>query len=160
MFQDPTFWVLVAFVIFFLAVGGKIYRAITAGLDARTAQIRQDIDEARRLREEAQAVLANTQRQQRQAADEAAAIIGQAREHAEVMGAEAAAALKTALGRRRDQAMDKIAQAEAAAVNQVRDATVDVAMAATRRILRARLKGKRADALIGAAIKELPDKLH
>ena len=160
MFEDPTFWVLVAFVIFFAAVGKKAYQAITAGLDARTEAIRQEIDEARRLREEAGTVLANTQRQQRKAAEEAEAVVAQARDAAEAIRAEAAEALEATLQRRRDQAIDKIAQAEAAAVKQVREATVDVALAATRRVLSRRLKGKPADALTAAAIKELPKKLQ
>ena len=160
MLQDPTFWVLVAFVIFFAAVGKVIYGAMTAGLDSRAAQIKQELDEAQRLREEAQSTLANYQRKQREAIGEAEAIVAQAKEETELLKAEAEAQLAEALKRREQQAMDKIAQAEAAALLEVRNLTVDVAMAATRAILADQVKGRKADQLVNDAIKELPDKLH
>ena len=158
--NDPTFWVMIAFFVFVGALARPISRAITAGLDKRADKIRADLEEAAKLREEAQDLLATYQHKQRDAVKEAEAIVEHAREEAERLTQQGRERLEAALERREKQAMDRIAQAEAAAVNQVRDATVDVAMAATRRILCDRLKGKRADALIGAAIKELPDKLH
>lgn len=160
MFQDPAFWVAVAFVIF---VAGAVWkgRAPIAGmLDARIEAIRSEIDEARRLREEAQASLAAYQRKLRDAMGEAEQIVAQARDAADRAAQRAAETLEAALARRQAQALDNIAQAEAAAITQVRDTTIDVALAATREVLRAHLRGVHADALIDAAIKELPEKLH
>jgi F-type H+-transporting ATPase subunit b len=160
MLNDPTFWVLIAFLIFFALVGRKLFAAATSGLDARAQRIKQEIDEAQRLREEAQALLAGYQRRQREALKDAEAIVAHAREEAKIVRKEAATALETALKRREEAALEKIAQAEVAAVTQVRDLTVDLALAATRAALAQHLKGKRSDALIDAAIKELPEKLH
>ncbi len=160
MYQDPAFWVAVAFAIF---VAGAVWkgRAPIAGmLDARIEAIRAEIDEARRLREEAQASLAGYQRKLRDAIGEAEQIVAHAGDEADRSAERAAEALAAALARRQAQALDNIAQAEAAAVKQVRDTTVDVALAATREVLRAHLAGASADALIDAAIKELPEKLH
>lgn len=160
MFQDPAFWVAVAFAIF---VAGAVWkgRAPIAGmLDARIEAIRAEIDEARRLREEAQASLAAYQRKLRDAMGEAEQIVDRARDAADRSAQRAAEALEATLARRQAQALENIAQAEAAAVKQVRDTTIDVALAATREVLRAHLRGAHADALIDAAIKELPEKLH
>ncbi len=160
MFQDPAFWVAVAFVIFVAGAVWKGRAPITGMLDARIEAIRVEIDEARRLREEAQASLAAYQRKLRDAVGEAERLVARARDAAESSGERAAEALEATLARRQAQALDNIAQAEAAAVKQVRDTTIDVALAATREVLRAHLTGANADALIDAAIKELPEKLH
>ncbi len=160
MFQDPAFWVAVAFAIF---VAGAVWkgRAPIAGmLDARIEAIRTEIDEARVLREQAQASLAAHQRKLRDAIGEAKDIVARAGDEADRSAKRAAEALTAALARRQAQALDNIAQAEAAAVKQVRDTTVDVALAATREVLRAHLAGANADALIDAAIRELPENLH
>ncbi len=129
-------------------------------LDARIESIRTEIDEARRLREEAQASLAAYQRKLRDAVGEAEQIVARARDAADRSAQRAAEALEATLARRQAQALENIAQAEAAAVKQVRDTTIEVALAATREVLRAHLRGAHADALIDAAIKELPEKLH
>ncbi len=110
--------------------------------------------------EQAQASLAGYQRQLRDAIGEAEQIVAQAGDEADRSAKRAAEALAAALARRQAQALDNIAQAEAAAVRQVRDTTIDVALAATREVLRAHLAGASADALIDAAIRELPEKLH
>ena len=160
MFQDPAFWVAVAFAIF---VAGAVWKGrvpIAGMLDARIEAIRAEIDEARRLREEAQASLAAYQRKLRDAMGEAEQIVDRARDAADRSAQRAAEALEATLARRQAQALENIAQAEAAAVKQVRDTTIDVALAATRDVLRAHLRGAHADALIDAAIKELPEKLH
>ncbi len=160
MFQDPAFWVAVAFVVF---VAGAVWkgRAPIAGmLDARIESIRAEIDEARRLREEALASLAAYQRKLRDAMGEAEQIVTHAGDEADRSAKRAVEALEATLARRQAQALDNIAQAEAAAVKQVRDTTVDVALAATREVLRAHLAGANADALIDAAIRELPENLH
>jgi F-type H+-transporting ATPase subunit b len=159
-YAAPELWVLVAFVIF---VGGAFkptFRLIAAALDDRAERIQHQIDEATRLREEAQELLAGYQRQQADAAREAEEILARAREEAERLGERGAADLERALERRRQQAEDRIHQAETKAIDEVRRLAVDLAVEATRSVLAERTTGDKADALVDDAIKELPDKLH
>lgn len=160
MILDPQFWVFVAFVIFFALLGKKIYAAFTGLLDARAEKIKAELDEAQRLREDAQALLANYQRRQRDALKEAEAIIAHAREEADRLRTHAGADLESSLKRREAQAMDRIAQAEAAALAEVRNLTVDLAIGASRRILETGIAPAQADALVDQAIAELPKHLH
>lgn len=158
--HDPTFWVLVAFVVFLAAFARPIARAITAGLDKRADKIRADIEEAEKLLEEAQDLLAGYQRKQRDAAKEAEAIVEQAREEAERLVAQGRERLEATVERRKKLALDQIAQAEAQAIDEVRVRTVDVAIAAARDYLAETMTAKDADALVETAIKDLPKKLH
>ena len=158
--NDPTFWVMVAFFVFVGALARPISGAIAAALDKRADKIRADLEEAEKLREEAQDLLASYQRQQRDAVKEAEAIVEHAKEEAERLTQQGRKKLKKALERREKQAMDRITQAEASALEQVQAHTVDVAIVATRDFLADNLKSKQAEALIETAIKELPKKLH
>lgn len=160
MFADPTFWVAVGFVMLFVAIGKKLYRVATLGLDDRAETIRDQIEEARRLREEAQDLLASYQRKQREAADEAAMIAEHAKAEAKNMSQKAATDLEAALRRREQQAVDRIARAEAEAVEEVKTLAADLAADAAQKLLTGQLDDAKADALVDAAIKELPDKLH
>ncbi|HYE50869.1 MAG TPA: F0F1 ATP synthase subunit B [Azospirillaceae bacterium] len=161
MFQNPTFWVLVAFVLFLALVyfkGG--FRALGKALDDRAEKIRQEIETAQKLREDAQAALAQFQRKQRDALKEAENIIAAAREEAERIRRQAAADLEVSLKRREAQAIEKIAQAEAQALQQVRDLAVDIAVAATEKLLVQTVDEARNDQLVAQAIGELQSKLH
>jgi F-type H+-transporting ATPase subunit b len=158
--RNPEIWVAVAFVIFVGAAAKPIGRAIGKALDARAARIKAQLDEARALREEAQRLLADYERKQREALQEAEAIVGRAREEGERIRREAAANLDAAFARREKMAMDKIAQAEAQAVADVRNQAVDVAMAAAAKLLKANVDAGKGDELIAAAIVELDRKLH
>ena len=160
MFESPEFWVAVAFVIFVAAVAKPAGRAMTTALDGRAARIKASLDEARSLREEAQHLLAEYQRKQRDAAREAEQMIEQARAEARHIAAEATGNLDRAIERREAGARDKIAQAEADAVREVRNVAIDVAIAATGRVIAAQLGPDRAQALIEAAVAELPQQLH
>lgn len=160
MFYSPEFWVLVAFVIFVALVWKKAKTAIFGALDERAEKIRRELEEAQRLREEAQALLAQSQRKQREALKEAEEIVSHAREEAERLRLTAEADLDAQMKRREAQALDKIAQAEASALQQVRDMTVDVAIEATRRILSERMDERQSAALVDDAIRGLPQNLH
>ena len=155
-----TFWVAVAFVVFVAAVYRPVARMVSSALDARGAKIREELDEAVRLREEAQALLAGYQRQQSEAATEAEHILKHAREEIERQAKQAAEAVETALERRKRQAMDRIARAEEEALAEVRGAAVDIAVRATRELLVGQLDDKRRAALIDEAIAGLDKKLH
>jgi F-type H+-transporting ATPase subunit b len=160
LLRDPETWVLVAFILFIVLAGKAILRAITKGLDDRSQRIKADLDEARRLREEAEALLASYQAKQRAQSEEASQILGRAREEAELLKQEAAANLETTLKRRERMALDKIVQAEAQAIAEVRGEAVDLAIAAATRILRQQMSGPMAASLIDQAIADLDKKLH
>lgn len=159
MFSDPTFWVGVSFVIF-VALMVKPSRKILAALDARAGRIKAQIEEAQKLREDAQHLLAEYQRKQRQAIEEAGQILAHARAEAARHREQTAQVLEVSLKRRERQALDRIAQAEAQAVEEVRQAAADIAIAATRRLLESGLDQAKRSEMIDAAIKELPQKIH
>jgi len=161
MLLSAEFWVLVSFLVFvgivmYLRVPGKIGKA----LDDRADKIRKELDEARRLREEAQAVLADYQRRAREAEDEARGIIEQARREAEALEAETEAKLRESLERRTRLAEEKIARAEAQAVSEVRASAIDVAVTAAEAILRDKAAGDKGNALIEDGIRKLAGRLN
>jgi F-type H+-transporting ATPase subunit b len=158
---EAEFWVAVAFVIFvaiavYLGMPGMIARA----LDSRAERIKNEIDEARRLREEAQALLAEYRRKQQDAEKEAEAIVLEAKREGERMRTEAAAKVDEFVARRTKMAETKIAQAEAQALADVRAAAADAAVAAAERILSETAKGKVGDDLIARGIADLKAKLN
>jgi len=160
MLKAPEFWVAIAFVIFMALVWKKAAAAIGSMLDARAEKIRAELDEAQRLREDAQATLAAYQKRQADALSESAAIVAHAREEAERIRAQSTTDLASALKRREKQAMDRIAQAEAQAIAEVRNLTVDIAIAASRQLLSQGIQPAQADKLIEASIADLPRHLH
>ena len=160
LIQDPTFWVAVAFVVFVVLVFKPIKGALIGGLDAKIAEIRQEVEEAEKLREEAQSMLANYQRKQRQAIQDAEAIVARAKEEAERHRAEADEAMKDMVRRQEEQAREKIAQAEAAAIQEVRSMSVELAMAAAEKLLADRLAGDEGLRLIDNSIEAIPRKLQ
>ena len=157
---EAEFWVAVAFVI---VVGGLVWKgrgALIQALDERAAKIAADLDEARRLHEEAKERLAEYQRKQRDALKEAEAIVAQAKAEAERIAAQAARDLDAAIERRRRLAVEKIALEESKALDEVRSAAVDLAITALRRALADDLDAQRRSALIDEAIAGLPSSLH
>jgi F-type H+-transporting ATPase subunit b len=158
--HDPAFWTALAFIIFVAVMFKPLKKALLAGLDSRIEQIRKEVEEAQRLREEAQTLLASYQRKQREAAQEAEEIVKQAKEDAAIHRAEAEKALVELLKRQEALAVDKIAQAEAAAVQEVREIAVDLAIAATEKILTEKVRGDLSDRLVDKAIGELSQKLQ
>lgn len=161
MLEDPTFWALVGLILFLaLIVYMKVPGKLTAALDNRAEAIRTELEQARRLREEAQALLADYQRKAREAEAEVEEIIDQARREAEALEAEARKRVDDYVASRTKMAEGKIAQAEAQAIREVRSLSTDVAIAAAQRILAARARGATADGLIKQAIDDVKAKLH
>jgi F-type H+-transporting ATPase subunit b len=160
MLQVAEFWVALAFIIFVAIAFKPARKAILSMLDDRAERIRGELEEAQRLREEAQSLLAGYQRRQRDALKEAEAIVAHAREEADRLRTSAAAELESSMRRREAQAMDKIAQAETAAVQEVRNLTVDIAISASGRILAQRLDDGQSARLVDEAIKDLPKHLN
>lgn len=156
----PELSVAIAFVIFVILVVWKGMAKITAGLDKRADDIRRQLDEAQNLREEAQAALAGYQRQQRDALAEAEEIIAHAREEAERLKVQAEATLAATLKRREEQAVDRIAQAEAKALQDVRNQAVDLAIGVTAKLIGDNMTAEVQNGLIGGATGELARKLQ
>jgi len=161
MTEMAEFWVAIAFGVFLLILlYYRVPKLIAKSLDARADAIRKELDEARRLREEAQSLLADYQKRHRNVGHEADAILDQARREAEAFAHETRVSLKDTLERRTKQAEDKIARAETQAVDEVRAAAIDVAMAAAERILREKTAGASGASLIDQSIRDLKGRLN
>lgn len=159
--QEAELWVGVGFVLviaLLLYVGAP--KLVGAMLDARSAAIKAELDEARRLREEAASLLEGFKQKAAGAEKEAEAIVVEAKAEAERFAAESRTALKSLIERRAQAAQDKIAQAEAAALSEIRALAADAATAAAEKIILARLDAKRTGDLIAQSIKDLAGKLN
>jgi F-type H+-transporting ATPase subunit b len=160
LFADPEFWVLLAVVVFAAIVWKPMRRYVIGMLDERAMRIRGELEEARRLREEAERLLAEYQQKQRDAALEAQAIIAHAREEAERIAIQAAHDLQQSLERRQRLAEERIAQAETKAMAEIRAAAVDIAIDAAREVIVSELDEKRGAAMLDTAIASLPQRLR
>ena len=159
--STPDFWVAVSFVGFLaLLIYFKAPALIASALDKRADGIRVELEEAQKLREEAQALLADYQRKQRDAEQEAEAIISQAKDEAERLAVETREKLAESIERRTKIAEDKIAQAEAQALKDVRAAATDMAVSAAENLIISELKKADASKLIDTNIKELKKRLN
>ena len=154
-------WVAVAFLIL-MAIFWKlgVPGMITKSLDDRADRIKSELEEARRLKDEAQKILAEAERRRRDAETEAEGIIAGARADAERVAAEAKTKVEEFVFRRTKMAEAKITMAEQQAVADVRAAAADAAVAAAEQVLRTSVKGKTADDLIGQGIGQLASKLN
>ncbi len=159
MLHSSTFWLAISMAIFVALVYRPLTSFTRSTLDKRRETIRSDLAEAERLRAEAQDLLSTCQRQHREAVQEAESIIAAARMEADRLRTEAAASLKELITAREAAALAKIAQEEANATRAARDMAAQLALAASAEILRQKLSGTQADALIDKAISELPQQL-
>jgi F-type H+-transporting ATPase subunit b len=160
LFADPEFWVLVAAAIFVAVVWKPAKKSLVGALDERADRIRAELDEATKLREEAEQLLAQYQEREREAAAEAAAIVAHAREEAERIAAQSARALDEAVVRRQRLAEERIAQAEQKALDEIRAVAVDIAIGAAREVIVSQIDAERGEALLDAAIAALPQRLR
>jgi F-type H+-transporting ATPase subunit b len=159
--EDATFWAFVGFVLFFaIVIYLKVPGMLAAGLDKRAETIRGELDQARKLREEAQALLAEYQRKAREAASEAEEIVEQAKREAEALSAEAKKRMEDYVASRTRMAEQKIAQAEHQALQEVKALSADVSIAAAETILSAKVKGEAGAALVSRAIGDIRGKLN
>ena len=161
LLQDTSFWVLLGFALviaLFWRVG--VHKTVSKNLDDRAQNIADELDQARRMREEAQELLAQYQRRQRDAEDEAQAIIDQARKDAKRMAEETRDKINEQIERRAKNAEEKIARAQAQAIAEVRGQTADLAIDTAREIIKNRVDQGGHSALIEKAIDELRTKLN
>ena len=149
---------------FLLVIGLLVWKGVPGlvgkMLDERAAVISAELDEAKRLRVEAAALLADYQKRAAGAESEAQSIVADARAEAARFAEESRAALKTQIARREAAAKDKIAQAEAAALNEIRSLAADAAVSGAQKLILAKLDEKRASGLISDSIKSLSEKLN
>ena len=160
LFSDPAFWVGVAFVLFLAVAGKQIVKGLAKVLDDRTALIARTLGEAETLRNEAHRAREEANKSLADSARLAKEIVDLARQEAERIAAHAAEEREAMIARREQQAKDRIAQAEAQASREVRNMAVDVALAATRSLLKEQVGSGRTQALIDQSIGELPKRLH
>lgn len=159
--MDATFWATVALVIFLaIVVYLKVPGMIAGQLDKRADKIRNELEEARKLREEAQQLLAEYQRKRKESEAEAASIVDAAKREAKVLAAEAKAKTEEYVTRRTAFAEQKIAQAERDAIAEVRGRAVDIAIEAARKVLGDKVDAKAAGQLFQSSIEAVKTKLN
>ena len=156
----PDISVAIAFVIFVVLVAWKGTKKITAGLDQRADAIRKQLDETQNLREEAQAALASYQRQQRDALAEADEIVAQAKADAERLKVQAENVLTATIKRREEQAVERIAQAEATAIKDVRDQAIELAIGVATKIITEKMTKTVQNELVKDASEDLMKKFQ
>jgi len=157
---DATFWAFVALLIFLaIVIALRVPGMITRVFDERIRKIEADLEEARRLREEAQELLAEYERKRKAAETEAEEIVANAREEAERMTTEAEAALQDLVARRTKAVEDKIAQAEAQALAEVRARSAEIAVEAARLLLSEQAR-EQGDALVEDSIRDVSARLN
>ena len=161
MFFEPEFWVAVAFVILMGLFGYLgVHRTVLQTLDRRSERIKAELDDARRLKQEAAKLLAEYQARRASAEREAEEIIANARAEAERIAGEAKAKMEDFVARRTKTAESKIALAEAQALADVRAAAANAAVTAASTILSQSVKGSVADELLAKGITEVREKLN
>ncbi len=154
---DPALWVAVAFFGFVgVLLWKKVHITIASALDDRADQIKSELDEAKKLREDAQIVLADYQRKQREAETEAEEIIKQAQKEAEILAAETELKLSEQLERRTRQAEEKIERAEHQAIADVQRAAAQLSITAAEHILRNTTSEDMGDRLVKETLEAIP----
>lgn len=158
---DASFWATVALVLFLgLIVYLKVPGMMTKSLDERSDKIRNDLEEARRLREEAQQLLAEYQRKRKEAEKEAESIIAAAKHEAEAMAKDAERKTEEYVERRTAIAEQKIAQAEGQALAEVRAAAVDLALEAAASVIEKKMSGDTASGMFKSSLEEIKSRMN
>jgi F-type H+-transporting ATPase subunit b len=156
-----TLWATIALIIFLGAIIYlKVPGMLTKSLDARAVKISAELEEARKLREEAQQLLGQYQQKRKEAEKEAADIVAAARREAELLASEAAKKTEEYVARRTVLAEQKIGQAEREAVSEVRASAVDIAVEAARALLAAKVDAKAGADLFKSALDDVKAKLN
>ena len=160
-FDNPELWVAIGLVIFFgILVAVGVPKLVAGALDAKVAKIQAELDEAARLRAEAETLLNQIRAEKIEAQAQAAEMLRTAEADARSMEAEAKIKLEDTLARREALAERRIAQAEAQAMTEVKAAAADLAARAAEQILTARVSGQKSDPLLDAAIGQIAERLN
>lgn len=159
--MDASFWALIGLIIFLgIMAYIKVPAMMGSALDKRADQIRNELEQAKKLREEAQQLLAEYQRKRKEAEAEAAGILSAAEKEAAILRDEAKAKTEEYVSRRTAMAEQKIQQAEAEAINEVRAAAVDLAVVAAENLIGKKVDSKASDALFKASLGDLKTRLN
>jgi F-type H+-transporting ATPase subunit b len=160
VFEAP-FWALLALIVFIgIVIYLKVPKSLAGTLDKRADAIRAELESARKLRVEAEALLAEYQRKAREAEAEAGKIVETAKREADALALEARTRLEEYVAGRTRLAEEKIAQAETQAIQEVRSLSADVAIAAAERLLSAKVKGQAGEALVAKSISDVKTRLN
>jgi F-type H+-transporting ATPase subunit b len=160
LWTKGTFWVTVAVLIFLGFFGRKLINAIVSLLDRRSQAIQQELDEAARLRAEAEAMLKDAEARRAAAIAQAADMVALAGREAERLAAELLADAEASARRREQMAKARIAAAETTAIAEVRKAAANLAVKVTERILAETIDGEHDQSLVDQAINDLPAALR
>ncbi|MEL7273552.1 MAG: F0F1 ATP synthase subunit B [Pseudomonadota bacterium] len=159
--MDATFWSLIALIIFIGIIAyAKVPALIGKSLDDRSEKIRTDLDEARKLREEAQHLLAEYQRKRKEAEQEAESIVASAKREAEALAKEAERKTDEYVARRTAQAELKIAQAEQQALADVKSTAVDIAVEAAQSVLESKMSGSANTDMFKSSLAEIKARMN
>ncbi|MGB3503497.1 MAG: F0F1 ATP synthase subunit B [Mesorhizobium sp.] len=159
--MDATFWATVGLVIFLaIVVYIKVPSTVAGQLDQRADKIKNELEEARKLREEAQQLLAEYQRKRKEAEAEAVGIVDAARREATALAAEAKTKTEEYVARRTAFAEQKIAQAERDAIAEVRGSAVEIAIEAARKVLGDKVDAAAAGKLFAESVSAVKTKLN
>lgn len=159
-YLDPEFWITLSFIGFIVLAYRPIARAFGKALDARSSQIAAELAEAKKLREEAQELLAMYQKKQQEALAEAEGILTATKAEAEMIAKQSKAELDQSIAKRKQVAMEKIAQAESKALQEVQNHVVDITVSVARAIITDHLARTGNDDIVKQAASELERKLH
>jgi F-type H+-transporting ATPase subunit b len=161
MALDATFYALVGLILFFVLIAYlKVPGMVGKALDARADKISNELEEARRLRDEAQQLLGQYQRKRKEAEQEAADIVAAAKREADMLAAEAHKKTEDYVARRTALAELKIGQAEREAIGEVRASAVDIAVEAARTLLAGKIDAKAGADLFKASLQDVKSKLN
>lgn len=159
-YENPESWVAIAFAIFVFLFVRYLLPVIGGALDTRAAKIRTQLEQAAKLKEEAQALLATYEKQKKEAQKQAKEILATAKRDADAIRAKANEELKLALERRTKQAEEKIARAEAEATQSIRAQLIDIATEAARQVITDQLKDQKDDPAITRALASIERQIH
>lgn len=160
LMQDARFWIAVSFAIFMAIFAKVVLPFILKGLDARASAIETQLEQANKLRAEAEALLADSKRKQEAAEKEAQSLVKQAKKDADALLKAAETELKQAIERRTAQAEENIKRAETDAVQQIRTQLVDIATETARQVIVAQLKDQKEDPAIARALQSIERNIH
>lgn len=154
------FWVSLSIMLFVASIYRPVSRIIVKALDARSARIQHELDEALKLKEEAQALLSSYQRNQREVTEQSSDIIAHAEKEARRITEEATASLEESLNKRVEMAMQKIAAYESSVMQDLRNHAVDIAISTVRTIIQEHMSKEMAEELVNDAIADMGKTLH
>lgn len=158
--HNPLFWVSIAFILMVALSAKKVSVIVVNALDKRSARIRQELEQAKKLRLEAEQILADYKKKQAEYLKEAEHMLAKARRDAEAYNRQAEIELKETLDARLKQAMDKISQEETKAIDEVRNHIVDISIAAARSIIVEHIGNISQEDLVKVVIGDIAHKIH